>query len=105
MEPKKVNGILIENNKRNKEIVKVSIIGIIANVFLSGFKAVIGFITGSIAIVLDAVNNISDAAGTMIYVVGEELIPESQVGKHSNLGTIGFACGFILMMILDVALG
>ncbi len=41
----------------------------------------------------------------MIYVVVEELIPESQVGKHSNLGTIGFACGFILMMILDVALG
>lgn len=48
---------------------------------------------------------LSFAAGAMIYVVVEELIPESQVGKHSNLGTIGFACGFILMMILDVALG
>lgn len=41
----------------------------------------------------------------MIYVVVEELIPESQVGKHSNLGTLGFALGFIIMMILDVALG
>jgi len=48
---------------------------------------------------------LSFAAGAMIYVVVEELIPESQVGKHSNLGTLGFAFGFILMMILDVALG
>ena len=45
------------------------------------------------------------AAGAMIYVVVEELIPESQTGKHSNNGTIGFACGFVLMMILDIALG
>ena len=48
---------------------------------------------------------LSFAAGAMIYVVIEELIPESQVGKHSNLGTIGFTFGFILMMILDIALG
>jgi ZIP family zinc transporter len=48
---------------------------------------------------------LSFAAGAMIYVVVEELIPESQVGKHSNLGTIGFSVGFIVMMILDVALG
>jgi len=48
---------------------------------------------------------LSFAAGAMIYVVVEELIPESQVGKHSNLGTLGFAAGFVLMMILDVALG
>ena len=45
------------------------------------------------------------AAGAMIYVVVEELIPQSQSGKHSNLGTIGFSIGFIIMMILDVALG
>ncbi len=45
------------------------------------------------------------AAGAMIYVVVEELIPESQAGKHSNVGTIGAALGFVLMMILDVALG
>ena len=48
---------------------------------------------------------LSFAAGAMIYVVVEELIPESQIGKHSNLGTLGFAFGFIIMMILDVALG
>ncbi|MBR3161607.1 MAG: ZIP family metal transporter [Bacilli bacterium] len=48
---------------------------------------------------------LSFAAGAMIYVVVEELIPESQIGKHSDLGTIGFAIGFVIMMILDVALG
>jgi ZIP family zinc transporter len=45
------------------------------------------------------------AAGAMIYVVVEELIPDAQSGKHSNLGTIGVALGFTLMMVLDVALG
>lgn len=45
------------------------------------------------------------AAGSMMYVVVEELIPKTQKGEHSNLGTIGFAFGFILMMVLDVVLG
>ena len=45
------------------------------------------------------------AAGAMLYVVVEELIPESAEGEHSNAGTIGFAVGFMIMMILDVALG
>lgn len=48
---------------------------------------------------------LSFAAGAMIYVVVEELIPESQSGEHSNIGTIGVAIGFTIMMILDVALG
>ena len=48
---------------------------------------------------------LSFAAGAMIYVVVEELIPEASQGKHSNVGTIGFAMGFVLMMILDVVLG
>lgn len=48
---------------------------------------------------------LSFAAGAMIYVVVEELIPESQSGQHSNIGTIGVAIGFVIMMILDVALG
>ena len=45
------------------------------------------------------------AAGAMIYVVVEELVPEAVEGEHSNVGTIAFAFGFVLMMILDVALG
>lgn len=48
---------------------------------------------------------LSFAAGAMIYVVVEELIPEMSEGKHSNWGTVAFAVGFVLMMILDVALG
>jgi len=47
---------------------------------------------------------LSFAAGAMIYVVIEELIPESQTGEHSNIGTIGVAIGFVIMMVLDVAL-
>lgn len=45
------------------------------------------------------------AAGAMFYVVVEELIPEMSEGEHSNLGTVAFSLGFVLMMVLDVALG
>ncbi len=48
---------------------------------------------------------LSFAAGAMIYVVVEELIPESQSGVHSNIGTIGSAIGFAIMMVLDISLG
>ena len=48
---------------------------------------------------------LSFAAGAMLYVVVEELIPDASQGEHSNLGTIGFAIGFALMMALDVVLG
>lgn len=76
--------------------------------FLSGVVEPIGavitvFLTGLIIPLMPYV--LSFAAGAMIYVVVEELIPESQLGKHSNIGTVGVAIGFVLMMILDVALG
>jgi ZIP family zinc transporter len=45
------------------------------------------------------------AAGAMMYVVVEELVPEMSEGEHSNVGTIAFSLGFVLMMVLDVALG
>lgn len=48
---------------------------------------------------------LSFAAGAMLYVVVEELIPEAHLGKHSNSGTLGVMAGFLIMMILDVALG
>lgn len=75
---------------------------------LSGIVEPIGavitlLITGTIQAVLPYL--LAFAAGAMIYVVVEELIPESQDGEHSNIGTIGFAIGFMIMMILDVALG
>ena len=76
--------------------------------FLSGVVEPIGAIitillTSLIQPVLPYI--LSFAAGAMIYVVVEELIPESQAGEHSNIGTIGVALGFALMMFLDVALG
>ena len=45
------------------------------------------------------------AAGAMLYVVVEELVPEASQGEHSNIGTVGFALGFALMMVLDVLMG
>jgi len=48
---------------------------------------------------------LSFAAGAMIYVVVEELIPEMSAGEHSNIGVIMFSVGFVIMMALDVALG
>ena len=48
---------------------------------------------------------LSFAAGAMLYVVVEELIPEMSHGQHSNVGTVFFAVGFSVMMVLDVALG
>ncbi len=48
---------------------------------------------------------LSFAAGAMVYVVVEELIPEAHLGQHSNVGTLGVIAGFVIMMVLDVALG
>ena len=45
------------------------------------------------------------SAGAMMYVVVEELIPEAHLGDHSNAGTLGVMAGFLVMMVLDVALG
>ena len=66
-----------------------------------------GFITILIAGIITPVLPylLSFAAGAMMYVIIEELIPESQNGEHSNIGTIGAAVGFALMMVLDIALG
>ncbi len=76
--------------------------------FLSGVVEPIGAIitillTSLVTPILPYI--LSFAAGAMIYVVVEELIPEAQTGEHSNIGTIGVAIGFALMMVLDVALG
>ena len=80
--------------------------------FLYGFiSGVVEPIAATLAILLTAFVSIilpytlAFAAGVMIYVVVEELIPEANEGEHSNLATIGLAVGFVLMMILDIALG
>ena len=75
---------------------------------LSGVvEPVFGFITVLLASLIAPVMPwlLSFAAGAMIYVVVEELIPEAQLDEHSHAGTLGFVTGFLIMMILDVALG
>ena len=88
-----------EGNTKSKSFIYGTLSGIVEPIF-GGLTILL---TSLVVPILPYL--LSFAAGAMIYVVVEELIPESQIGKHSNLGTIGFACGFILMMILDVALG
>ena len=75
---------------------------------LSGLAEPVGALLtlGLISIVTPALPYIlSFAAGAMMYVVVEELIPQSQADAHSNMGTVGAALGFVLMMILDITLG
>ena len=86
---------------REKTIVKTSIIGIIANVFLAGFKAVIGLMTNSIAIVLDAVNNISDAGSSLITIVGTKLAAKEPDKKHPfGYGRIEYLSATIISVIV-----
>ena len=67
---------------REKTIVRTSVVGIIANVFLAGFKAVIGLMTNSIAILLDAVNNISVPDSSLITIIGTKLARREPDKKH-----------------------
>ena len=86
---------------REKTIVKTSIIGIVANVFLAGFKAVIGLMTNSIAIVLDAVNNISDAGSSLITIVGTKLAGREPDKKHPfGYGRIEYLSAMIISVIV-----
>ena len=86
---------------REKTIIKTSIIGIIANVFLAGFKAVIGLMTNSIAIVLDAVNNISDAGSSLITIVGTRLAGKEPDKKHPfGYGRIEYLSAMIISVIV-----
>ena len=69
-------------NKRESTIIRTSIIGIIGNIFLVGFKAAIGFIAGSISIVVDALNNLTDALSSIITIVGTKISNKKPDKKH-----------------------
>ena len=58
---------------RSKEIIHTSVVGIVANVLLASFKAIVGLLANSVAIVLDAVNNLSDALSSIITIIGIKL--------------------------------
>ena len=89
---------------REKVIVRTSIIGIVANVFLAAFKAVIGFLSNSIAITLDAVNNISDAASSLITIVGAKLAAREPDKEHPfGYGRIEYMSAIIISVIVFYA--
>ena len=90
-----------EKDNRNKVIVRTSVIGIIANVFLAVFKAVIGLTANSIAIVMDAVNNISDAASSVITIIGTKLAGREPNKKHPfGYGRIEYLSAMIISVLV-----
>ena len=91
----------VNGQAREKIIIKTSLIGIIANVFLAAFKAVIGLMSNSIAIVLDAVNNISDAGSSLITIVGTKLAGKEPDKKHPfGYGRIEYLSAMIISVIV-----
>ena len=82
---------------------KAFLYGLLSGVVEPAAAVITILLTGLITPVLPYL--LAFAAGAMLYVVVEELVPESAEGEHSNAGTIAFAAGFVIMMILDVALG
>lgn len=92
---------LNKNSKRERIVIKTSVIGIITNVFLAGFKTVIGLLSNSIAIVLDAVNNISDAGSSVITIVGTKLAGKAPDKKHPfGHGRIEYLSAMMIAVII-----
>ena len=89
------------NNKREKTVIKTSIISIISNLILSGFKAFVGFLSNSIAIISDAVNNLSDALSSIITIVGTKLAGKAPDKNHPyGYGRIEYMTSFIVSGIV-----
>ncbi len=86
---------------RNSVIVRTSVIGILANVFLAAFKAVVGLTSNSIAVVLDAVNNLSDAASSVITIVGTRLAGRQPDRKHPfGYGRVEYLSAMIISLLV-----
>lgn len=86
---------------RDRIIIRTSIIGILANVFLAAFKAVVGLTVNSIAIVMDAVNNLSDAASSVITIVGTRLAGKEPDKKHPfGYGRIEYLSAMVISLLV-----
>lgn len=89
------------NENREKIIIRTSVVGIMANVLLAAFKAVIGTITNSIAITMDAVNNLSDALSSVITIIGTKLAGKTPDKKHPlGYGRIEYLSAMIISVIV-----
>ena len=90
-----------EAKSRDAIIVRTSIIGILANVFLAAFKAGVGLASNSIAIVMDAVNNVSDAASSVITIVGTKLAAKEPDRKHPfGYGRIEYLSAMLISLLV-----
>lgn len=86
---------------RDRIIVRTSVIGILANLFLAGFKAAVGLLSHSIAVVLDAVNNLSDALSSVITIIGTKLAGKKPDKKHPlGYGRIEYLSALIVSAIV-----
>lgn len=86
---------------RSQEIIRTSWIGIVTNVLLAGFKAVVGVLASSVAIVMDAVNNLSDALSSVITIIGTKLSQRPADRKHPfGFGRIEYFCAIIIAVIV-----
>lgn len=86
---------------RDKTIIRTSIIGILANVFLAAFKAFVGLASNSIAIVMDALNNISDAASSLITIIGTKLAGKEPDRKHPfGYGRIEYMSAMLISILV-----
>ena len=93
--------IAVLAGNREKTIVKTSIVGIITNLFLVGFKAFVGFLSNSIAVILDAVNNLSDALSSVITIIGAKLGSRQPDKKHPlGYGRIEYLSSMIVAAIV-----
>lgn len=91
----------MDETNRNQQIVRVSIVGIVANVALAAFKAAVGLLTHSIAVTLDAVNNLSDAASSAITIVGTKLASKPADREHPyGFGRIEYLTAMVVSAIV-----
>lgn len=89
---------------REKSIVKVSIVGIVVNLVLVAFKAFVGFVTGSIAVILDAVNNLSDALSSVITIIGAKLAGRAPDKEHPyGHGRIEYLSSVVIAVLVLLA--
>ena len=90
-----------EQTKRERVIVRTSVIGILANVFLAAFKAFVGLTANSIAVVMDAVNNLTDAASSVITIVGTKLAGKEADKKHPfGYGRIEYLSAMVISLLV-----
>ena len=90
-----------KQENRNRTIIRTSIVGILANIFLAAFKAFIGMTSNSIAIVMDAVNNLSDAASSVITIIGTKLAGREPDRKHPfGYGRIEYLSAMVISLLV-----